>query len=135
MIFPCCKFSRGSASSRFVRIMEEDPRISEEEDREWIESLEYVIENSGRERASDLLRKLRIYSQKKGVEIPYAANTPYVNTISVEDQPQYPGNYEIERNIRSIIRWNAMALVVRANRISDGIGGHISTYALSLIHI
>ncbi len=111
--------------------MEEDPQISEEEveDREWIESLEYVIENSGRERAAELLRKLRIYSQKKGVKIPYAANTPYVNTISVEDQPPYPGNYEIERNIRSIIRWNAMAMVVRANRISDGIGGHISTYA------
>ena len=111
--------------------MEEDPQISEEEaeDREWIESLEYVIENSGRERAAELLRKLRIYSQKKGVQIPYAANTPYVNTIALEDQPPYPGNYEIERNIRSIIRWNAMALVVRANRISDGIGGHISTYA------
>ena len=111
--------------------MEEDPQISEEEaeDREWIESLEYVIENSGRERASDLLRKLRIYSQKKGVRIPYTSNTPYVNTIALEDQPRYPGNYEIERNIRSIIRWNAMAMVVRANRIDDGIGGHISTYA------
>ena len=108
--------------------MEEDPQISEEEaeGREWIESLEYVIENSGRERAAELLRKLRIYSQKKGVEIPYAANTPYVNTISVEDQPPYPGNYEIERNIRSIIRWNAMALVVRANRISDGFDGTFS---------
>ncbi len=111
--------------------MEEDPQISEEEaeDREWIESLEYVIENSGRERASDLLRKLRIYSQKKGVKIPYTSNTPYVNTISLEDQPPYPGNYEIERAIRNIIRWNAMAMVVRANRISDDIGGHISTYA------
>ena len=131
MVFPCCKFPRGPASPRFVRIMEEDPQISEEEaeDREWIESLEYVIENSGRERASDLLRKLRIYSQKKGVQVPYAANTPYVNTISLEDQLPYPGDYEIERAIRSIIRWNAMAMVVRANRISDGIGGHISTYA------
>ena len=111
--------------------MEEDPQVSEEEaeDREWIESLEYVIENSGRERASELLRKLRIYSQKKGVEIPYTSNTPYVNTISLEDQPPYPGNYEIERAIRNIIRWNAMAMVVRANRISDDIGGHISTYA------
>lgn len=111
--------------------MEEDPQISEEEaeDREWIESLEYVIENSGRERASALLRKLRIYSQKKGVRIPYTSNTPYVNTISLEDQPLYPGNYKMERVIRSIIRWNAMAMVVRANRIHDGIGGHISTYA------
>ena len=82
--------------------MEEDPQISEEEaeDLEWIESLEYVIENSGRERASDLLRKLRIYSQKKGVRISYTANTPYVNTIALADQPRYPGDYEIERNIK-----------------------------------
>ena len=131
MAAPCCKFPRGPASPRFVQAMEEDPQISEEEaeNREWIESLEYVIENSGRERASDLLRKLRIYSQKKGVRIPYTSNTPYVNTIALEDQPRYPGDYEIERNIRSIIRWNAMAMVVRANRIDDGIGGHISTYA------
>ena len=131
MVAPCCEFPRGPASPRFVQTMEEDPQISEEEaeDREWIESLEYVIENSGRERASDLLRKLRIYSQKKGVRIPYTSNTPYVNTIALEDQPRYPGDYEIERNIRSIIRWNAMAMVVRANRIDDGIGGHISTYA------
>ena len=84
MVAPRCKFPRGPTSPRFVQAMEEDPQISEEEaeDREWIESLEYVIENSGRERASELLRKLRIYSQKKGVRIPYAANTPYVNTIS-----------------------------------------------------
>ena len=131
MVAPCCNFLRGPASPRFIQKMEEDPQISEEEaeDREWIESLEYVIENSGRERASDLLRKLRIYSQKKGVRIPYTSNTPYVNTIALEDQPRYPGDYEIERNIRSIIRWNAMAMVVRANRIDDGIGGHISTYA------
>ena len=91
--FSVLQFPRGPASPRFVQAMEEDPQISEEEaeDREWIESLEYVIENSGCERASDLLRKLRIYSQKKGVRIPYAANTPYANTISVEDQPPYPG--------------------------------------------
>ena len=77
--FHCCKFPRGPASPRFTWIMEEGPHVSEEEaeDREWIESLEYVIENSGRERAAELLRKLRIYSQKKGVQIPYAANTPY----------------------------------------------------------
>ena len=74
--------------------MEEDLQISEEEaeDREWIESLEYVIENSGHERVAELLRKLRIYSQKKGVRISYTVNTPYVNTISLEDQLPCPGN-------------------------------------------
>ncbi len=112
--------------------MEKEPLTVEDkeiEDREWIESLEYVIENSGRERASEILRKLRIYSRTRGVSIPYAANTPYVNTIAADDQPLYPGNYEIERTIRSVIRWNAMAMVVRANRLEEGIGGHISTYA------
>ena len=113
------------AMKRKSRSLEEQ----EAENREWIDSLEYVIENSGRERASELLRKLRIYSQKKGVNIPYAANTPYVNTIAPEDQPSYPGDYEIERTIRSVIRWNAMAMVVRANNLYDDIGGHISTYA------
>ena len=112
--------------------MKEDLATREEreaEDREWIDSLEYVISTSGPERAGQLLRKLQIYSQKKGVDIPYTANTPYVNTIAAKDQPLYPGNYEIERTIRSVIRWNAMAMVVRANMLHDGIGGHISTYA------
>ena len=63
------------------------------------------------------------------MELPFAANTPYVNTIPAELQPAYPGDRELERRIKSIIRWNAMAMVVRANRELDGIGGHISTYA------
>ena len=112
--------------------MKEDSASREEneaEDREWIDSLEYVLQTSGPERAGQLLRKLQIYSQKKGVDIPYTANTPYVNTITPDEQPRYPGDYEIERTIRSVIRWNAMAMVVRANNLHDDLGGHISTYA------
>ena len=109
----------------------EQKSIEEIEDKEWIESLEAVLENSGPERVEEILRKLQIYSQKAGITVPYTANTPYINTIPVNEQPPYPGNLELEIRIRNVIRWNAMAMVVRANRLDDGIGGHISTYASS----
>jgi pyruvate dehydrogenase E1 component len=109
----------------------EQKSVEEIEDKEWIESLEAVLENSGPERVEEILRKLQIYSQKTGITVPYTANTPYINTIPVNEQPPYPGNRELEIRIRNVIRWNAMAMVVRANRLDDGIGGHISTYASS----
>ena len=99
------------------------------ENREWIESLDYVYKSQGNERVRELLRLLQTFAQKKGAAFPFSANTPYVNTISHENQPPFGGSQEIERRIKSIIRWNAMAMVVRANRESSGIGGHISTYA------
>jgi len=99
------------------------------ERQEWLESLEYVLEEKGPERVRDLLKALLDEAHRAGVELPFTANTPYVNTIPVEKQPPYPGNREIERRIKSIIRWNAMAMVVRANREHEGLGGHISTYA------
>ena len=99
------------------------------ENREWIESLDYVYENQGPQRVRELLRLLQTRAQKRDAEFPFSANTPYINTIGVDRQPAYPGSREIERRIKSIIRWNAMAMVVRANRQSSGIGGHISTYA------
>ncbi|MBP9191332.1 MAG: pyruvate dehydrogenase (acetyl-transferring), homodimeric type [Ignavibacteria bacterium] len=99
------------------------------ENSEWLESLDYILQSQGPQRVSELLRKLQIYAQEHGVEIPFTANTPYINTIPVEKQPPYPGSREIERRIKSILRWNAMAMVVRANRELSGIGGHISTYA------
>jgi len=103
----------------------------EQENREWLESLDYVYQNQGPLRVLELLRKLQLRAQKLGIHIHFTANTPYINTIPVEKQPVYPGSREIERRIKSIIRWNAMAMVVRANRKSAGIGGHISTYASS----
>lgn len=99
------------------------------ENREWIESLEYVRRSQGPERVRELLRLLQVEARKRGIEPPYAANTPYINTIAADQQPRFPGSREVERRIKSIIRWNAMAMVVRANRLSSGIGGHISTYA------
>ncbi len=103
--------------------------IIETENREWLYSLDYVLEHGGPERVRELLQQLQIRAHKYGVEIPFTANTPYINTITREKQPPFPGDREIERRIKSLIRWNAMAMVVRANKIESGIGGHISTYA------
>jgi len=103
----------------------------EVENREWLESLQYIYDNQGPERVRDLLRTLQIRAQKLGISYQSPANTPYINTIPVDQQPAYPGNREIERRIKSIVRWNAMVMVVRANRAQHGIGGHISSYASS----
>jgi len=100
-----------------------------QEEREWIDSLDYVIKHGGEERVRDLLRALQRRAAEFGISLPYTTHTPYVNTISRQDQPRFPGQREIERRIKSILRWNAMAMVVRANREESGIGGHISTYA------
>ena len=99
------------------------------ETREWLDSLQYVLDSKGRERAQFLLSVLQNRAVQEGVELPLQLTTPYVNTIPAERQPPYPGNREIERRIKSIVRWNAMAMVVRANKQHEGIGGHISTFA------
>src|SRR5438445_2814763 len=99
----------------------------------WIASLEYILEyilkNEESEQAIFLLEELIERLRESGLKVPYAVNTPYINTIPAEKQPPYPGNREIERRIKSYVRWNAMAMVVKANRLHPGIGGHISTYA------
>ncbi|MBY0525954.1 MAG: pyruvate dehydrogenase (acetyl-transferring), homodimeric type [Gemmataceae bacterium] len=99
------------------------------ETREWLDSLTAVLDHGGHDRARFLLGQLERQAQRKGVAVPFTANTPYINTISVDRQPPFPGSREIERRIKSLVRWNAMAMVVRANKHSPGIGGHISTYA------
>jgi pyruvate dehydrogenase E1 component len=99
------------------------------EQREWLDSLDYVIQQGDRGRVHRLLAALRQHARVAGLALPFTAGTPYVNTIRAEDETPLPGSHEIERRIKSLVRWNAMAMVVRANRVSDGIGGHISTYA------
>ncbi len=101
------------------------------ETREWLDSLRYVINSRGGDRAAYLLHAIEQEAYRLGVPIPFSATTPYINTIPVDRQPPFPGNREIERRIKSIIRWNAMAMVVRANREDKSIGGHISTFASS----
>jgi pyruvate dehydrogenase E1 component len=99
-----------------------------EETREWIESLDAVLEREGPERAKFLLRKIlkRARMQHLGMEL---IQTPYINSISPEQEPEFPGDEEMEKRIRRVIRWNAMAMVTRANHRYPGIGGHLSTYA------
>ena len=103
--------------------------INPVETAEWLDSLEYVLESEGPDRAEYLLGKLTDIARQRGVDLPMALNTPYINTIPVSEQSAYPGNREIERRLKSIVRWNAMAMVQRANTRFSGIGGHISTFA------
>ena len=110
-----------------VSAVDSDPT----ETREWLDSLRYVITSRGGDRAAYLLHAIEQEAYRLGVAIPFSATTPYINTIPADRQPPYPGNREIERRIKSIIRWNAMAMVVRANREDKSIGGHISTFASS----
>ncbi len=99
-----------------------------QETAEWIESLDRVLATAGPERARFLLRKIlkRARMQHLGIEV---VQTPYINTISPEQEPRFPGDEEMEKRIRRIVRWNAMAMVTRANHAHPGIGGHLSTYA------
>jgi pyruvate dehydrogenase E1 component len=99
------------------------------ETREWLESLEYVLETSGPERAVELLDQLQAHARRRGVPIPFGSNTPYINTIPADRQPAYPGSHELEQRIRNIIRWNAAIMVARANHEDATMGGHIATYA------
>ncbi len=105
------------------------PDSDTSETEEWLEAFDSVVDTVGPERARFLLKKLIERGYHQGVRLPFTANTPYINTIPHDRQPEYPGDRAVERRIKSIIRWNAMAMVVRANKLSDGIGGHISTYA------
>ncbi len=100
-----------------------------QETQDWIESISAVFEESGVDRAYFLVNELIDYARRHGVRLPYSPNTSYLNTIPVSQQTPFPGDRELERRIKSIIRWNAMAMVVRANRKNEGIGGHISTFA------
>src|SRR5690242_3361563 len=103
--------------------------IDDVEIQEWLESLDSVLESSGPEVAAEILERLRAHATVNGIDLPFSANTPYANTIPVRLQPLFPGDQELERRIKSLIRWNALAMVVRANRVEHNIGGHISTYA------
>ena len=108
-------------------ILDTDPQ----ETKDWIDSIDALIDEKGAERTQFIIEKLIDFSRKSGVKIPFSLHTEYLNTISVNSQVSYPGNRSIERRIKSLVRWNAMAMVVRANKNNNGIGGHISSYASS----
>ena len=99
------------------------------ETREWLDSMDEVLNRAGPQRVQEILGELSLHAHHQGLRLPFTASTPYVNTIMPHEQPAYPGNRKLEERIESFIRWNAMAMVVRANREEKGIGGHIATYA------
>ena len=105
------------------------PDVNPQETAEWLEALDEVIDENGRSRANYLLEQLLDRAAGMGVTATSGLNTPYINTIPVDEELPYPGDREVERRIKSLLRWNAMAMVVRANKYDNGIGGHISTYA------
>ena len=105
------------------------------ETNEWLESLSAVIEKDGNQRAHYLIKELINKAYMEGANIPYTQNTPYINTIPANEEKKSNGDQNIERRIRSLIRWNSAAMVVRANKKFPELGGHIGTFALSLIHI
>ena len=102
-----------------------------EETREWTEAIEAVLGAAGPERAHYLLERLLEVVRSAGVNIPYTANTAYYNTIPASQEAAYPGNPEIEYRLRNMVRWNALATVVRANRKEGDLGGHIASFASS----
>ena len=95
------------------------------ETQEWLESIDSVLGQHGPERAHFLLNHMIDYARRSGAYLPYTPNTAYLNTISTARQPEYPGDRSLERRIEAYIRWNAMAMVVQANRKSTEYGGHI----------
>jgi pyruvate dehydrogenase E1 component len=107
------------------------PDLDPQETQEWIDALDAVIEKGGRERADFLLRRLLKRARQQKLGLPGLIQSRYINTISPEQEPPFPGDEKMELRIRRIVRWNAAVMVVRANKISPGIGGHLSSYASS----
>ncbi len=109
--------------------MTDETEISEAELQDWLDSFDSFFATTGSRQTERMLRHLGERARKAGISVPFEIGTPQINTIPTDRQPEYPGDLQMERRIKSLVRWNAMAMVVRANRQSDGIGGHISTYA------
>ena len=109
--------------------MPETPDIDPQETQEWLDALDAVLELEGAERAHYLLEKLIDKTRRSGAYLPFSANTAYLNTIPLRQERAYPGDAALERRIRALIRWNAIATVMHANKVSPGVGGHIASFA------
>ena len=107
------------------RTVDLDPR----ETAEWMEALDQIVDEAGPDRVNFLLDKLTERARDNGVQVPIRTTTDYINTIPVEQEVPYPGDRALERQIKSLVRWNAMAMVSHQNKLDDGIGGHIATYS------
>jgi pyruvate dehydrogenase E1 component len=115
------------SSSSFWRV--NPPDADPAETREWLEAFDALVQAEGRERAMFLLRKLLEHARARRVPMPPVLNTPYRNSVALAEQPQFPGNLELEQRLSAIVRWNALAMVVQANRGHPELGGHIASYA------
>ncbi|MDJ0960120.1 MAG: pyruvate dehydrogenase (acetyl-transferring), homodimeric type [Acidimicrobiia bacterium] len=107
------------------------PDSDPEETQEWLDSLDTMIESDGQQRARFMMARLIAHARAQNVDVPASVSTPYINTIPASQEAWFPGDEYLESRIRRIIRWNAAAMVIRANKAADGIGGHLSTYASS----
>ena len=114
-------------SSAFWRV--NPPDADPAETREWLDAFDTLVAAEGRERATFILRKLFEHARARRVPMPPVMSTPYRNSVSLSEQPQFPGDLEVEQRLGSIVRWNALAMVVRANRAHPELGGHIASYA------
>jgi len=113
----------------FDQFKQQLPDIDPEETQEWIDSLDGVVDQAGRERARFIIFKLLKRARQLQIGLPPLTQTRYINTISPEQEPYFPGDEEMEHRVRRMIRWNALAMVLRANTRFEGLGGHLSTYA------
>jgi len=105
------------------------PDADPQETQEWLDALDAVLEREGPDRANYLLERLSQLARRAGVYVPFNTNTAYINTIPAHQEERSPGNYALEQKIRALVRWNAMAMVVRANKESSDLGGHIASFA------
>jgi len=112
-----------------IEVIKNNDDIDPAETKEWLESLSAVIDIDGKHRAQFLIKQLIEHSYKEGSDLVLSRNTPYINTLKPEEEKKSPGDQNLERKIRSLIRWNAAAMVVRANKKNPELGGHIGTFA------
>ena len=108
--------------------MAERTDVDPAETQEWLEALDAVVKHDGTRRAHDLVERVVERARQRGAAIEYVGPTPYVNTIPVDEEPGLPGDPSMERRVRSLIRWNAIAMILRANKESSELGGHIASF-------
>ncbi|HYL15404.1 MAG TPA: pyruvate dehydrogenase (acetyl-transferring), homodimeric type [Terriglobales bacterium] len=109
--------------------LDERPRLDSQETAEWLEAFEQIVEEEGPEHGAKMLARLAEHAKLLGVKLPIRHNTPYINTIPKSEEVPFPGDRALERTIKSLTRWNALAMVSRQNKLDHGIGGHIASYA------
>jgi pyruvate dehydrogenase E1 component len=108
---------------------ERTPDLDPRQTAEWLEALDQIVDEMGPDRVNFILDKLMDRAKENGVDVPVRTTTDYINTITVDQEVAYPGDWPTERRLKSIMRWNAMAMVVHQNKGDEGIGGHLATYA------